>query len=111
MTSEQILNIESSHPNFAMIYIDQDGSLQVETSPLLAGHGGAIFTADVADRFMETVISSSQSGEWSALARLHLVRTNYSRYSQGNNSLPLSYGILSRKLNGRPPAAILNPST
>ncbi|KAJ6000993.1 hypothetical protein N7481_001402 [Penicillium waksmanii] len=63
MTSEQILNIESSHPNFAMIYIDQDGSLQVETSPLLAGHGGAIFTPDMADRFMETVISSSQSGQ------------------------------------------------
>ncbi|KAJ5240597.1 uncharacterized protein N7469_002188 [Penicillium citrinum] len=60
-----------------MIYIDHDGNLQVEMSPLLAGHGGAIFTPDVAARFMETVISSSQSGEWSALARFPSMRTNY----------------------------------
>lgn len=39
-----------------MIYIDHDGNLQVETSPLLAGRGGAIFTPDVAGRFMEVVI-------------------------------------------------------
>jgi hypothetical protein len=93
-----------------MIYIDHDGNLLVETSPLLAGRGGAIFTPDVAGRFMEAVISSSQPGEWSALARLPLVRTNYSRYSQTNNSLPLTHGIWSRTLVGRAPAAILNPS-
>ncbi|KAJ5166080.1 hypothetical protein N7492_006376 [Penicillium capsulatum] len=55
-----ILNTESSHPDFAMVFIDHDGILQVETSPLLAGFGGAIFTPDVAGRFMEAVISSSQ---------------------------------------------------
>jgi hypothetical protein len=77
MNFEQILNIESSHPNFAMIYIDHYGNLQVETSPLLAGYGGVIFTPDIAGLFMETVISGSQSGDWSALARLPLVRTNY----------------------------------
>ncbi|KAJ6070743.1 hypothetical protein N7467_012062 [Penicillium canescens] len=59
----RILQTESSHPNFAMIYIDHDGNLQVETSPLLAGCGAAIFTPDVAGRFMETVISSSQSDQ------------------------------------------------
>jgi hypothetical protein len=44
-----------------VIYLDNNGQPQVETSPSIAGCGGVIFTPDVADRFMEMVVSNTQA--------------------------------------------------
>jgi hypothetical protein len=44
-----------------VIYLDHNDKLQVETSPLIAGCGGAIFTPEVAGRFMDTVVSNTQA--------------------------------------------------
>lgn len=38
------------------MYVDQDGKLQLEASPSIAGSGGSIFTPDVTDRFMDMIV-------------------------------------------------------
>jgi hypothetical protein len=43
------------------MYIDEDGKLQIRTSDSIAGCGGAIFTPEVTDRFMEMAVPSPQS--------------------------------------------------
>lgn len=44
------------HPHYAIMYVDQDGKLQLEASPSIAGSGGSIFTPDVTDRFMDLIV-------------------------------------------------------
>ncbi|KAJ5769364.1 hypothetical protein N7520_003923 [Penicillium odoratum] len=58
--SAQSANVEFPHPHFAVIYLDHNGKLQVEASPSIAGCGGAIFTPEVTDRFMEMAAPSTQ---------------------------------------------------
>ena len=38
------------------MYVDQDGKLQLEASPSIAGSGGSIFTPDITDRFMDMIV-------------------------------------------------------
>lgn len=57
---EQAQDLDFPHPHFALIYLDHNGKLQVEASPSIAGCGGAIFTPDVTDRFMEMAIPNPQ---------------------------------------------------
>ncbi|KAJ6088424.1 hypothetical protein N7486_009685, partial [Penicillium sp. IBT 16267x] len=61
ISPSQTPNFDFLHPHFAVIYLDHDGKLQVEASPSLAGSGGAIFTPDVTDRFMEMAVPNSQT--------------------------------------------------
>ncbi|OQE10079.1 hypothetical protein PENFLA_c095G00082 [Penicillium flavigenum] len=49
------------YPQFAVMYLDENGKLQIETSLLLSGCGEAIFTPDVAHRFMEIVASDTRA--------------------------------------------------
>ncbi|KAJ5884872.1 hypothetical protein N7495_009382 [Penicillium taxi] len=49
------------HPHFAIIFLDHDGRIKVESSPSIAGCGGAIFTPDVTDRFMEVAITDNEA--------------------------------------------------
>ncbi|KAJ5116012.1 hypothetical protein N7456_000360 [Penicillium angulare] len=58
--NNQIGNLDFPHPHFAVIYLDYNGKLQVEASPSIAGCGGAIFTPDVTDRFMEMAVPNPQ---------------------------------------------------
>ncbi|KAJ5712735.1 hypothetical protein N7493_009203 [Penicillium malachiteum] len=59
-SQSQASNLEFPHPHFAVIYLDHNGKLQVEASPSIAGCGGAIFTPDVTDRFMEMASPNPQ---------------------------------------------------
>ncbi|KAJ5594094.1 uncharacterized protein N7459_000302 [Penicillium hispanicum] len=61
ISPKQATNLEIPHPHFAVIYLDHNGKLQVEASPSIAGCGGAIFTPDVADRFMEMATPNPQA--------------------------------------------------
>ncbi|KAJ5161182.1 hypothetical protein N7492_006574 [Penicillium capsulatum] len=54
-------NLEFPHPHFAIMYIDQDGKLQLQASPSIAGCGHSIFTPDVTDRFMDLTGPSPSS--------------------------------------------------
>lgn len=49
------------HSHFVIMYIDDDGKLQIRTSDSIAGCGGAIFTPEVTDRFMEMTAPNPQS--------------------------------------------------
>lgn len=53
-------NVELPHKHFAVIFLDQDGNPQVLASPSIANCGGAIFTPDVKNRFMEMTSPISQ---------------------------------------------------
>jgi hypothetical protein len=53
-------NVDLPHQHFAVIYLDQDGNPQIMASPSIAGCGGAIFTPDVKDRFVEMTSPGSQ---------------------------------------------------
>ena len=48
------------HSHFVIMYIDDDGKLQIRTSDSIAGCGGAIFTPEVTDRFMEMTAPNPQ---------------------------------------------------
>ncbi|KAJ6026887.1 uncharacterized protein N7446_004512 [Penicillium canescens] len=61
ITPKQPLNPEFPHPHFAMIYIDHNGEYQLQTSASMAGCGGAIFTPDVTDRFLEMTCPGTQA--------------------------------------------------
>ncbi|KAJ5538579.1 hypothetical protein N7494_008058 [Penicillium frequentans] len=63
-------NVELPHKHFAVIFLDQDGNPQVMASPSIAGCGGAIFTPDVKNRFMEMTSPISQSLQYSNQASL-----------------------------------------
>ncbi|KAJ5692589.1 hypothetical protein N7462_002012 [Penicillium macrosclerotiorum] len=54
-------DVEFSHPHFAMIFINRNGELQMTASKSIAGCGGAIFTPDVTDRFMELAAPNSSA--------------------------------------------------
>jgi hypothetical protein len=54
-------NPEIQHSHYVIMYIDEDGKLQIRTSDSIAGCGGAIFTPEVTDRFMEMAVPSPQS--------------------------------------------------
>ncbi|KAJ5668440.1 uncharacterized protein N7477_007010 [Penicillium maclennaniae] len=58
-TPSQTPDIQHSH--FVIMYIDADGKLQIRTSDSIAGCGGAIFTPEVTDRFMELTAPNPQS--------------------------------------------------
>ncbi|KAJ5766550.1 uncharacterized protein N7511_004166 [Penicillium nucicola] len=62
ITPKQPLNLEFPHPHFAMIYIDHNGEYQLQTSASMAGCGGAIFTPEVTDRFLEMTCPGTQAG-------------------------------------------------
>ncbi|KAJ5197877.1 uncharacterized protein N7498_006994 [Penicillium cinerascens] len=54
-------NVDIQHSHFVIMYIDDNGKLQIRTSDSIAGCGGAIFTPEVTDRFMEMTVPSPQS--------------------------------------------------
>lgn len=54
-------NADIQHSHFVIMYIDDNGKLQIRTSDSIAGCGGAIFTPEVTDRFMEMTVPSPQS--------------------------------------------------
>ncbi|KAI3139139.1 hypothetical protein CBS147326_2817 [Penicillium roqueforti] len=76
ISPEQAANLEIPHPHFAVIYLDHHGKLQVEASPSIAGCGGAIFTPDVADRFMEMAIPNPQASLPFTPSEFQTSRTN-----------------------------------
>lgn len=61
LTQARGQNVEIQHSHFVIMYIDDNGKLQIRTSDSIAGCGGAIFTPEVTDRFMEMTAPSPQS--------------------------------------------------
>jgi len=54
-------NADIKHSHFVIMYIDDNGKLQIRTSDSIAGCGGAIFTPEVTERFMEMTVPSPPS--------------------------------------------------
>ena len=56
---DQVLKFTTTLPHFAIIYLDSNGKLQVNTSPDIADDGSVIFPPNAANEFMEALSSGT----------------------------------------------------
>jgi hypothetical protein len=61
MLSPQSTACDFPYQHFALIYIDQDGEVGLETSPSIGNSGKSIFTPEVRERFLKTAAMGSQT--------------------------------------------------
>ncbi|KAL1985298.1 hypothetical protein VTN96DRAFT_8097 [Rasamsonia emersonii] len=61
MLSTQSRTCDFPYEHFALIYINQDGEVSLETSPSIGNSGKSIFTPEVRERFLRTATMGSQA--------------------------------------------------
>ncbi|KAL1963362.1 hypothetical protein VTN77DRAFT_8378 [Rasamsonia byssochlamydoides] len=61
MLSTQSRTCDFPYQHFALIYINQDGEVGLETSPSIGNSGKSIFTPEVRERFLKTATMGSQA--------------------------------------------------